>query len=676
MNQSVRASDDVGSKNGYRADIDGLRAISILAVLAFHGGLPWVPGGFAGVDIFFVISGYLITGHLITEHKRNGKIQLTEFWARRVRRLAPALLFVIGASVLAAPWVLERVSGEVGELVRAVVATVFLNANHYFMYQAGNYFADAAETNPMLHMWSLAVEEQFYLVWPLLLVFLLRVGSVRTLAMGLVVLASISFALSCWLTSSNATSAFYLMPSRAWELLAGAALAMWCTPQRLRMQGAMAAWVGASGVALLAISLLLLSGQTLFPGPAAILPVAGAALMITAGTALPENPVSRLVGSNWLAYLGRISYPLYLWHWPILTISRSTRLYEPSPFADVLALLASLVLAALTYRFIEQPVWRLWKVLPARSVLIRGALLCTLTLGIALMTGAWARYGWQYSDEERALDLARKDRPALDCIFSTAFPPETTLANCYRKTNKPTILLLGDSHANHWRPGLEVAANSSGVGLGVLTMKACRPLPGPVGPEACVGFNAEVAARLQEWIHSNDLRGVILSAKWAVGTGTTVPTLAAGTVRRNESLYDARAHTQEELLRVFESDLRQVLTSTQAIGLRVLLILPSPVQTFAPVQCLAHREPERCMVTRTRFDEYAGPSEAVLRRVAQDYPHVHLLDPKDFLCRNQRCPSVIDGMIVYSDANHLTRTFSAASSNHFTDEIKWLTQIR
>ena len=675
-NQSSQKTTFIVSGNGYRADIDGLRAVSILAVLAFHGGLPWLPGGFGGVDVFFVISGYLITGHLLNEHKRSGRVQLAEFWARRVRRLAPALLLVLCTTLIAAPWVLERVSGEVGELVRAVVATLLLNANHYFMQQTGDYFADAAETNAMLHMWSLSVEEQFYLIWPVLLVFLLRIGSARKLALGLAILAATSFVMSCWLTSSNATSAFYLMPSRAWELLVGAGLALWGTSHRLRMLGNVAPWAGTAGVALLVISFLTLSGQTLFPGPAALLPVVGAVLLIAAGTALPYNSATRLLGNNWMAYLGRISYPLYLWHWPILTISRSSRLYEPSPMFDALALLASVVLAALTYRFIEQPVWQRWRGMPARSVLVRGALASCLTLGVAVGLGSWVRYGWLYTDQERVLDQARRDRPPLDCIFSTDFPSGPTLVKCYPKSAKRTILLLGDSHANHWRPGLEAATKAAGIGLGVLTMKSCRPLPGPVGPESCVRFNAEVAARMQDWSHSHHLRGVVLSAKWAYGTGTTVPTLLNGVSRRNEVLYDMRAQTQEELLRLFASDLRQVLAATQVAGLRVLLILPSPVQTFTPVHCLSLREPGQCMVARARFDDYAGPAEKVMRDVAQDYPHVRLLDPKSFMCRDQHCPAIIDDTIVYSDANHLTRTYSAATAKHFMDALQWLVQDR
>lgn len=206
----------------YRPDIDGLRALAVSAVVAFHVGLPGFGGGFAGVDVFFVISGFLITGILLEEHVATGRIDLPAFWRRRARRLAPAFLVVVVLVLAAAPFTLQRISGETGALAKAAIASILLNANHFFLSSAGEYFGAAAETNPLLHIWSLSVEEQFYLAWPLVLTLLWRPRSKmrRTTGMLMAVVVVSSFLGACWLTMADSKQAFYLMPTRAWELVA------------------------------------------------------------------------------------------------------------------------------------------------------------------------------------------------------------------------------------------------------------------------------------------------------------------------------------------------------------------------------------------------------------------------------------------------------------------------
>jgi peptidoglycan/LPS O-acetylase OafA/YrhL len=330
----------VSAASAYRADIDGLRAVSVVAVMAFHSGLPFCRGGFVGVDVFFVISGYLITGLLLAEHERHGRISLAGFWARRVRRLAPALLFVLAATLLLSALFLERISGEVGAVVRAALATLALNANHYFLTQSGDYFGAAAETNPLLHMWSLSGEEQFYLFWPLMLVLLLKARPAARVA-WLAIFFVASLAVSTYWGAVAAPRGFYLMPSRAWELLAGAFVAFALRGHRVaNVPGALAPAFGIAGLVLVVASAAALPGGSGFPGPLAAFPVAGAVLLIAAGALQGGNPASRLLGMRGMVYLGKISYPLYLWHWPLLVIARSRRLYEPSLALDLAALLA------------------------------------------------------------------------------------------------------------------------------------------------------------------------------------------------------------------------------------------------------------------------------------------------------------------------------------------------
>ncbi len=299
-------------------------ACPFLAVLGFHASLPGLGGGFVGVDVFFVISGYLITGLLINEHQETGRIDLMAFWARRVRRLAPALCLVLSALLAASLILLERVSGETATLARTAIATMLLNANHALMSAASDYFGGKAETNPLLHTWSLSVEEQFYVVWPVAVAAASRLLRLRLPVIG--GLTAASFVLACAWSRIDPVAAFYPMPARAFELLAGALLAV-----ALRYRGR-ATWpetlLAALGCVLIAASAVWFKGGPGFPGPLALVPVGGSVLLLAAGQAWPENQTSKLLAWGPLAYVGKVSYPLYLWHWPILVVLRSQRLYE------------------------------------------------------------------------------------------------------------------------------------------------------------------------------------------------------------------------------------------------------------------------------------------------------------------------------------------------------------
>ena len=278
--------------NGYRPDIDGLRAISVVMVLAFHAKLPFVPGGFVGVDVFFVMSGYLISKLLLDEFNSNGRISVLGFWARRVRRLAPALLLVIVAVLASSVFIQERISGEVGGLAKGALATMLINANHFFLNESGDYFGASAEANPLLHMWSLSVEEQFYLAWPLVLFHSLKhLGVNRTRYVTLLILCA-SFGISCYWTFTDSSKAFYLMPSRAWELMAGALLAFSSAKGRMQLGRTTVQAMGWGGLIVIVISVMFLSGQKAFPGPAAVLPVCGALLLLAAGASATVTSVS------------------------------------------------------------------------------------------------------------------------------------------------------------------------------------------------------------------------------------------------------------------------------------------------------------------------------------------------------------------------------------------------
>jgi peptidoglycan/LPS O-acetylase OafA/YrhL len=369
----------------HRADIEGLRAIAVVLVVLFHAQLGPFSGGFVGVDVFFVLSGYLISGLLLRELAQTGSISLSAFYARRIRRLLPAALLVLlvtmTASVLWLPPLL--VPGVAGD-VAAAAAYV---SNMGFAVQATDYFAYGQSPSPVLHYWSLGVEEQFYLFWPALLLFIAWIARGRGHRVGLAVagITTSSFLLSLWLTSTNAPWAFFSLPTRAWELGLGAIVAIGST-RIAQVPVRLASTAGWLGLAMIVTAGLLFDESTPFPGTAAVLPTVGAALVVIGGLHGTRSGPSLVLGRSGPRFLGRVSYSLYLWHWPVLVIPM-VALGAPLPVVARLALVvAAVLLAAATHRFVEEPIrrGRLVGTRPHRNLAFAGAV--TLTVAIVSMS--------------------------------------------------------------------------------------------------------------------------------------------------------------------------------------------------------------------------------------------------------------------------------------------------
>jgi peptidoglycan/LPS O-acetylase OafA/YrhL len=349
----------------HRADIDGLRAIAVVPVVLFHAGVSRVSGGFVGVDIFFVISGYLITS-LILGEMAEGRFSLASFYERRIRRIFPALFAVLAVCVVVAA--LLFLPRELKSFDRSLLATTFFVSNIYF-YSGLGYFAAPPDTLPLLHTWSLAIEEQFYIVFPLLLSLVIAFG--RRVWIGLIAaLFLLSLAASIWVTRLNPDAAFYLAPMRVWELMLGALLAARLLP-RIGSQ-AVREMLALAGIALIGYAVFAFSPATPFPGSAALIPCLGAALVIYAG----EDDGTTLAGkvlSLWpLAFVGLISYSLYLWHWPLLVFARYWTIVPLTVWQSAAIVTTSFILAAFSWRYIEQPFLRKRPAIPRRILLLGG----------------------------------------------------------------------------------------------------------------------------------------------------------------------------------------------------------------------------------------------------------------------------------------------------------------
>ena len=536
-------------RRDYREDIDWLRAIAVLAVVAFHFETPAVFGGFVGVDIFFVISGYLITGIIASEVK-SGSFSFAQFYERRVRRLLPALYAMVALTAI--PSFHYLLTSERQEFFRSVAAVATFTSNFFFWFQTG-YFDHAAVEKPLLHTWSLAVEEQFYLALPILLWALLRSfrGSRLALPVLLSALALASFALCIWLMKTDrSATAFFMSPPRAWEFMIGGLVA---TPGFPVLRHALAQQI-ARGIALvlLAIPIFSLRQGPGFPGFNALAPCIGAAMFIWSGIGVP-TPARRWFSPLSVArFFGQISYSLYLWHWPLFTFARFSKSGLVLDTTDKVALFAlTVVISYLSWRFVEQP-FRERTLAPTRRAAFRVAGLATIVLLAGSAGGMLLSLRPSDADRAAARLEAYNDydyRPLyrFGTCFSTASGSVdgACLALAPGKTN---ILLWGDSLAAHYFHGLSKTTDPQAENILQATQPACMPTfnAAAQGTAFCRNFATQMDGFFRE--HRPDL--VILSADW---------------------LEYARPPRFDGMI----ADLRQTIAKLNGLGIPVVLLGPA-----------------------------------------------------------------------------------------------------
>ena len=438
----------------FRPDIEGLRALAVGLVIASHAELPFLQGGFVGVDVFFVLSGYLITSLLMQEISSSGTVNFTRFYARRARRLLPAaitmVLVVCGAEAI--------IMNPVAQLntLKAALATVLYSSNLYFAHLQVQYFFQRSATNPLLHTWSLAVEEQFYLIWPVLLLLLARtIKSVRDRSIALTAISLASFVLCVRLSATNSIRAFFETSARVWEFGAGGLLVF--MPERwLGERRRLWSWLGGIGIIALTAGAEVIQAS-MFPGDVAAIPVVGTLLLLLAGVGAPESPAPRLLRTRPAQVIGRLSYSLYLWQWPVLVIGRQLIPKNSVPIRLGWIAVAGMM-AAMTYGAIESPI-RFQPFLVARSGLtlglaVLGAILCVGAIG------AW-RAILNRSVQFRKYDRVVQDIPGVyrkGCNPDRADPHPATCFFGEISRPRSTVVLFGDSHAAQWFPALQEIA--------------------------------------------------------------------------------------------------------------------------------------------------------------------------------------------------------------------------
>lgn len=638
----------------YRPDIDGLRALAVLPVVLFHAGVPGFGGGFTGVDIFFVISGYLLTGILRGELAR-GQFSLAGFYVRRARRILPALATVVLVCAVVGFYLLAPDHyAQFGHAVRSV-ATITAN-NHFSAIQADYWNQTLLAEQPLLHTWSLAVEEQFYLGLPLMLwsmhAIFARAGRSpdSSLTLTLASLGGVAIAsLACaqWLLTSDPGGAFFLLPSRAWELLAGCLLAVHSEHQQVLTKGFPGQGIaGAAGLVMVVVAIVLFDEQMTFPGIAALVPCVGAALIIYAGipSAQPASAVSRLLASRPLLLVGLISYSLYLWHWPVLVFARSLgwQAWSLPPLPMIVQLLAMLLLAWTSWRFVEKPFRRGKDTAVAqRRVLIVAVVVLGVGWGIGKLAIMIGRHNEPLAQVQppvmKRLSAEMVATPGARCEGSSRTSAiRRDGGGCLlggRGTDAPAFALVGDSHARMYTEAIEVLGRETGLPVLLLARSSCVPVLGlrpPTRPEC-----TELTEATFDYLVRSPVRHVVLAGYW-------VDIAPAG--RRD----------------AFASFLDRTVGVLIGAGKRVYLMQDVPeladdlVGQKAAIKSIGAGGSAVYGPTLAEHETVQGAVNEVLRSVARKYGAL-LLDPAEVLCRSADGCIVADrNRTLYRDRHHLT----------------------
>jgi len=491
----------------YIKDIDGMRALAVLSVVAFHAGIYQLSGGFVGVDVFFVISGFLITS-LILNAQDQGRFSLRDFYVRRILRIAPALVMMVLVSTaifvfLTPPVLSKKLEGS--------TFSALLSYSNIWFYLTTDYF-DNNSDNPLLHTWSLAVEEQFYMVLPLLLI-LVKSWSIRQRQVLLGVLALVSLLVSEWLVRENRQAAFYLPWARAWELLAGSMLAgvnLANLPQTLRRAA------GAAGLAMLVGVILAYDEGVAFPGLRALFPVAASVLLIVSAGA--GGPVSSLLSSAPFTFVGKISYSVYLVHWPLVCLTATFLSLQPLP-SKVGIFALSLLLGWLSWRYVESPFRKMAGLTSAGKVFgVLGASLAAASVGFLVMqhqaSSLWHRFpvAIQYSQTLKTDSSFFKKNGCFLTARTILVNPNLNDQCLAFRSDKPQVLLMGDSHAANLAEALSLYRGQD-VNLLQASAVGCRPVNGGAGLPHCVALMDFV---FQKWlpIHHGQVQELILAGRW------------------------------------------------------------------------------------------------------------------------------------------------------------------
>ena len=655
----------------YRKEVDGLRAVAVIPVIFFHAGFEAFAGGFVGVDVFFVISGYLITSIILAE-KENGTFSIIRFYERRARRILPAL-FVVILSCLPFAW-LWLTPTHLEDFSQSVWAVSLFSSNVLFWLERG-YFGTAAELKPLLHTWSLAVEEQYYVLFPLFLslVWWLRR---RWIFAAIIILGVVSLGLAEWGVQRWPSATFFLLPTRAWELMIGACVALLIIygkqPSELVAEYRIASELaGFVGLAMIAWSVFLFDESVPFPSFYALVPTIGTALIIQFSST--RTLVGRMLATRHLVSIGLISYSAYLWHQPLFVFARHRSLTEPGAFVFLALSVLTMLLAYLSWRYVEKPFRK--RGLFGRQFVFASAFAGSVLLagiGVAghMTDGFEARLPRNVADNlwQATADTRRQEKPCLDVETGLDLPVGT----CVRtRHTMARVFLVGDSHAGALAEELGLALADKGIGLLSRIRNACPPFAGVIriarhDREDCAKFNTDtwtfmMSAKSPEY--------VVFATRWALNLeGSRFDNGEGGKEHGKEPVLGRRTDGRYEDLGYDEVQAvysRSIVTLLEA-GKKVVLVYPIPEMGWNVPEYLgrwslirdkdfAHR-PALASTDHARFLERNDGVYAALNDIPQQTNLMRVL-PEEAFCDHVvegRCVGHLDGVILYEDDDHLS----------------------
>ena len=692
----------------FRPDIEGLRALAVILVVVYHAHFGPFKGGLVGVDVFFVVSGFLITSLLLRERERTGSIALADFWARRVRRLLPASTLVVVATVIAARWMVPPILVE--QVGRDALAAVGFVINLVFAHRANDYLGgqllDAAPS-PLLHFWSLAVEEQFYLVWPFVLWGLTRLGArLRTTATLIGILAAASLVACIVYTRTSPVWAFYLLPTRAWELLAGAALAV--IGLRIgRVPGAVRGVLGWLGVGGIVLASLVISERTSFPGSAALLPVLSTVAVIAAGVAAPRWAPAALLSLRPLQWVGARSYAIYLWHWPALILAEA-RWGALDVWQRVLVVAVSLVLATLSHALVEDPV-RHSRWIAARplrsyaagvSLLAVGLAAATITIAskpsvtgkVAVETPSLIATTTPTQPTSTATDLTSTSGPGTTEVAQTTAPivPSTVPPTVDELLARIDPIVAEAVNTDIVPSNLTPPLSAGSAELPMPYFDGCLRENGETRAEACtygdprgtISIAIVGDSHAAQWQPALDSIGerrgwrIVFHGKRRCGAPAYDHISDPAVIRREcrtwrDNVVEALSNEPVDLVLLaairypildginddsvsaWQSGFETTATRLGATGAVVAILGDPPLPTEWPGACLSrHLESAtECVIARRRGE----PTRLVTaERTAAEGTQAHYLPTGDWFCSDERCAVIIGNINLYRDNNHLS----------------------
>ena len=633
--------------NSYRSDIDGLRAISVLLVVFYHAGFKLISGGFIGVDVFFVISGYLITGLILNDIDK-GQFSFKKFYQRRVKRLMPALFFMLLVTSLVASLILLPM--DLKAYYSSLISVVFSLSNFYFWRENGGYFDGNSEEVPLLHTWSLSVEEQFYFIWPISLLILIKLLDRKYLAFLLVALTLFSVAVSEWVTQVTFGAAYYLLPTRMFELLIGALLAIFYVNLN-RPKLWIANLLSIMGLIAIFFSAIHLHEGHSFPGITALLPTLGAILVIYAGIN-QEAWITKLLSTKHLVAIGLISYSVYLWHWPIIVFINYVGI-KLDLTLSLLIVFASLFLGWFSWKFVESP-FRTNKITfntPIRSLYLAP----TLILSSLCLIGVYFNgFPDRFEPTIVKMESAIVSKPAelrVGCHSpsrnSEVIPNKNCSLGLLENSNKKA-LLIGDSHSNHLTGFMDILGKDSKLTVQDYTLDECIPVF-----NLAWGHNEHYSNLCRQrndisrnYILENKFDYVILAGHWP--TKNLYKYVNHGEVKNidSDSFQDFLASYFKQTIKLIEQS-----------GAKVVIVkdvAPSGGSTpMCEIQKVLYNQEINCDLNMARVHIRDEMMEGIYADIKMALPETIIIDPKVAMCDGQYCYSKVNNVPLYLDRNHL-----------------------